>query len=217
MNNKKQKLWVAAAMALLPAAALAAEPANYAGAHLGASNLDNWPVTVDFGAGVSANGNLATDSSWHGGFFIGRQTQNARFEVEYERGRVDIGGASLGLVGAAAGGGTGHYQALLLNAYRTHEFNPKLNGYAGIGIGVGAVSLPALAPLTACNCFRGASNTELALQARLGAEYQADGGHRVFVQYTWLRLSGPDSGGVPAANYSNKTIGSVSAGYRKLF
>ena len=216
MKKNNQNWWGVAALVLLPLGASAAEPGMYAGIHLGGNNLDNWPATVNFGAGVSSPGSLSIDKSWQGGLVVGRQVGNGRFEAEYQYGRIDVTGVSLAAI-SRAGGASGHYHALTVNAYRTHDFSPNVNGYIGVGVGLGQVSLPALAPLAGCNCFRAASKSEFAFQARVGAEYSIASEHRVFAQYTWLRVPGADAGATPSASYPHKTIGTLGAGYRRMF
>ncbi len=214
--------WLALTPALVTALALpfsaAAQPAqaaNYAGVHLGQNNLNNWPAEVNFG-GVIAQGRLALDDGVHGGLLVGRQTDNARFEVEYQHGRIDVSSVQLGPVTQAAQA-RGRYQVLMLNAYRTFALLPSLSAYVGAGLGWSSVKLPRLPPINGCNCFPAASQKGAAFQARVGAEYLLAPGHGLFLQYTALRLPGPDFGGVPSVDYSRRTLGAITAGYRASF
>ena len=173
---------------------------------------------VDFGALVKSSGSVTVDSSWHVGVVLGRQTENARFEAEYQEGNLDIMGLALGAVVRTGPDASGRYRALMANAYRTFTLSPAVEAYAGLGIGMGSVMLPALAPVGACNCFRQASKTDFAFQARVGAEYLTATGDRLFLQYTWLRLPAADSGSVvPSVSYPHTSVGTVSGGFRKKF
>ena len=199
----------------LSAAAQATQPAYYAGAHLGQNNLSSWPAEVNFG-GPRASGRLSLDDGAHGGLMVGRQTENARFEVEYQQGRVDVSSVQLGPVTQGVDA-RGKYHVLMLNAYRTFVLRPSLTAYAGAGVGWSSVKLPGLPPINACNCFPAASKKGAAFQLRVGAEYLVAPGHGLFLQYTALRLPGPDSGGVPSVDYARRTIGALTAGYRATF
>jgi opacity protein-like surface antigen len=200
----------------LPYGAHAAEPGMYAGVHLGQNITHGWPATVDFGGGVRSGGGLNLDNGAHFGVFGGQQTANARFELEYQKGRIKVSDAHLGPISGARSG-TGDYDVLMANAYRTFDLNPQWNAYAALGLGYAKVKMPGLDPLAGCNCFRAASDSGFAYQARVGTEYQFGSGHRVFVQYTALRLPGASNGDLPSVSYPHKTIGAVTAGYRKTF
>ncbi len=193
----------------------ASQPVLYGGAHLGMNNMSSWPAQVNFG-GVTSTGRLSLDDSAHGGLMFGRQTENARFELEYQQGRIEISSAQLGPITQATDA-RGKYQVLMLNAYRTFLLRPNFNAFLGAGIGWGSVKLPALPPISGCNCFPAASDKGVTFQARVGAEYLMQGGHGLFLQYTALRLPGADSGGVPSVDYSRRTISAITAGYRKTF
>ena len=208
--------WSTVVALALPCGAQAAEPGMYAGIHLGQNITSSWPATVDFGAGVRSGGGVGLDNGAHVGVIAGKQTPNARFEAEYQRGRIKVTDASLAAV-SAPHSGTGHYDVFMLNAYRTLDLTPQFNAYAGVGIGYAKVKMPELAALAGCNCFRSASDNGLALQARLGTEYSFGSGHHLFAQYTALRLPGASSSGAPSVSYGRKTIGVVTAGYRKTF
>lgn len=206
-----------AAAAVFAVSAHAADPAIYVGAQFGVNDLNSWPAQVDFGAGVKVDGRQRLGSGNHYGLAVGRQTAKGRFELEYQRGDMKLRGIELGPVSETAGG-SGHYEALTVNAYRTHAFNESVSGYLGVGIGWGAVSLPRASFSTGCNCFPAASEDGLAYLARLGAEYRFGEGHHAFLQYTWLSLPGPSAlGSAPGVEYSRRGIGAVSVGYRKHF
>ncbi len=194
----------------------AADPAPYVMLHLGANHLSSWPATVNFGAGVTANGQVNLDGGVHGGLAIGRQTENARFEAEYQHGKFDVTRQTLGTLTQAASG-SGHYDALTANAYRTFAINTKLSAFAGAGIGWGRVSMPQGPRIGSCNCFPAASKGGLLYQARLGADYDMGNGHHLMAQYTWISLPRSTSGGAPSVSYPRRGVNVLSAAYRKTF
>lgn len=189
---------------------------HYLGGHLGMNLTRGWPATVDFGGGVHAAGRLSLDRGGHQGLLAGRQTRNARFELEYQRGRMTLTGIALGPVDESAAGRV-DYQALTFNAYRTHAFDASWTGFAGAGIGWGKVRLPDARFGNACHCFPEASGGGLVYQLRLGLERAVGDGHRLFAQYTWLSLPSADAGDAPGVAYPRHGVGSVSLGYRKTF
>lgn len=204
-----------ALLALQPAFAQD-KPRYYGAIHLGQNNLEEWPASVDFG-GPTTPGQLKLDRSLHFGIIAGREKDQTRFEIEYQRGRAKIEQVALGAVTQAASG-SGRYQALTVGAYRVFELNPALNAFIGLGIGWGSVSLPQLAPVGACNCFAGAKDSGFVWQARIGAEYEFGRDQAILAQYTLLRLPGPSaSGGAPTAHYGSKRVGAFSVGYRNGF
>lgn len=196
--------------------AQAAEPAPYVTLHLGGNDLSSWPATVNFGAGVQVNGGVSLDGGVHGGIALGRQTENARFEVEYQHGRFDVTRQDLGAF-TQASAREGHYDALTLNAYRTFVVNDKFTAFAGAGIGWGSVSMPQGSPIGTCNCFVAASKSGFLYQGRLGGEYLMGGGHHLLAQYTWLSLPRASSGGTPGISYPRRGVNLLSIGYRKTF
>lgn len=214
---------VSLALACLSLAPLAAQASGdgkdkyYLGAHLGRNALDSWPATVDFGAGVRASGALSLDSGGHYGLMFGRRTENARFELEYQRGDLGLRGVRVN-TGSQSASGRIRYDALTVNAYRTHTFSASWNGYAGVGVGWGSVDLPTASFGVSCKCFPSTSDSGLLYQGRLGLEYAVASQHKLFAQYTWLRLPGADSGNVvPGVEYSRRSLGALSVGYRKDF
>lgn len=202
-------------LAIAGASAFAAPPLRpyYAGGHIGQNDVETWPARVDFGGGVTSPAQLRLDKDLHFGIFAGRQTDNSRLELEYQRGNADITAATLGAV-TQARGGRARYQALTANAYRTFDIAQRITAFAGLGIGWGSVELPLLAPIGTCNCFREASDGGFVWQLRLGAEYQVRPGHNVFGQFTLLNLPDVGSGGTPSVSYDNKRVRTLSVGYR---
>lgn len=220
MKNDSRLLFLAgaafAAAALLPAAAVAAEPSGptYLAAHIGRNNLDRWPASVNFG-GPTVGGHLNLDEGANFGLIAGRQYGANRFELEYQRGRFDVTGAVLGAQSGAVSG-SGHYDALTIGAYRTAAFTTSLSGFAGIGVGAASVKIPQ-ANFTACNCFPAARSTGWMVQARVGLEYAVANGHALLAHYTWLNLPGPNAGTTPAVDYSRRGVGVLGVGYKKAF
>lgn len=204
-----------AAAALTPAIAAAAEPAaSYIAVHAGRNNLDHWPGDVNFG-GPTVSGQLNLDSGAHLGIIAGRQYGANRFEVEYQRGRFKLTGATLGSVSGAVSG-SGHYDVLTVGAYRRADFSQAVAGFAGVGVGAASVSLPQ-ASFTGCNCFAAARSSGWVLQARVGLEFALASGHSVMAHYTWINLPGPHAGGTPSVDYDRHQVGVLSVGYKKTF
>lgn len=227
LQNNMNKTSIASVLAALfavgySAAAVAEEltlrkdSGYYLNLHAGYNNLDNWPATVDLGGGVNVDGKLKLDSGPHFGVAVGRQTENARFELEYQQGSFDLAGIQLGPVSQDASG-TGHYKALTANAYRTYAFDANWLAFAGLGLGFGRVELPAAGFSSGCNCFAAASKDGLVLLGRIGLEYRFNAQHNAAVQYTWLRMPGPQSGGSPSVSYPRENIGVLGLGYRYLY
>ena len=222
-GRRRARAAAVAALACVSVAPLAAnasgEPKEpyYLGAHIGRNALDSWPATVNFGAGVRTGAALSLDAGSHYGLILGRQTEKARFELEYQRGDLKLTGVRVGAASEAASGRL-RYDAFTINAYRTHDFNADWKGFAGVGIGWGSVDLPAASFGGSCKCFPATSDSGLLYQGRLGLEYAVAPEHKLFAQYTWLRLPGADSGSVtPGVEYPNRTLGALSVGYRKTF
>ncbi|HUR87533.1 MAG TPA: outer membrane beta-barrel protein [Ramlibacter sp.] len=195
------------------------QPAYYLGLQGGQNNLRGaWDATVSLGPSVSLPGIATTKRGTHFGVLGGRQTEHARFEVEYQHGGFDITGLQLGPVSQAISAG-GHYDALTANAYRVEPvWDKRVNIYAALGVGWGRVSMPQMG-FTAppCNCFVGSSKSGVTWLARAGAEYNLGEQDKLFLQYTYLALPRPGSGGTPGTEYSRKNVGAISLGYRHNF
>lgn len=204
-----------AALLACAAGPAGAQPGYYFGAHLGVNDASDWPAQVNFGAGVSTGGSADLKQGAQVGLALGRETENARFEVEYQHGRFKVERLHLGTQSQAADG-SGHYDTLMLNAYRLVEFAPKWKGFAGAGIGWGRSALPQ-GSIGACNCFAEASDSGLAYQLRVGAEYALAPDQQVFAQINWLRLPRASGGGTPGVTYGRNSVGALSVGYRKSF
>ena len=194
----------------------AGQPGYYAGVHGGRNDVKDWNASVSLGAIVTLPGTVGAERAAHWGVFGGRQTENARFEVEYQWGNFDITSIQLGALQQAVAK-EGDYRALMLNAYRTYDFNERFTGYAGLGIGWGEVKLPQMGFSGGCNCFPAADKSGFAYQGRIGAEWHITPRHNAFLQYTSIRLPRPASGGTPGVTYSRKSVGTISIGYRHQF
>jgi opacity protein-like surface antigen len=217
-----KRLGSVAAAVLLAAAALPAAhgqqqgPVRYYGAaHVGQNTLSDWGANVNFG-GVNSPGSLKLDRGLHFGLMAGRQKDNTRVEVEYQRGRVNIESMSLGPVTQATDA-SGHYQALTLNGYGVWKLADSFNGFLGLGVGWGSVKLPGLPSISGCNCFRQSSDDGFVWQLRVGAEYDIAAERQLFAQYTYLRLPKSNSGGTPGVSYSSKSVGALTVGLRSGF
>ena len=212
---------LAACAAALAGAAYAnhgAPAANYLGLHGGVNNVrGDWGADVSLGTAVTLPGTLSTQRGAHFGVFGGRQTEHARFELEYQQGRFDVTRLQLGPVSQAVDTG-GNYRALTANAYRTEPISSRLTLYGALGIGWGRVALPQMAFVSPpCNCFPAASKSGFAWLARAGIEFQVSEGGRAFVQYTHLDLPRAGSGGAPGVSYSRRDAGALTVGWRHTF
>lgn len=209
---------LALGMALAWSAASADEssPHYYLGLQGGRNNLNNWNADVSLGAGVTLPGKVNLDQGTQGGLILGRQTEHARYEIEYQHGSFDLQAINLGSQTQTVGG-SGHYDALTLNAYRTESLSESISGYLGAGIGFGKTKLPGAGFSSGCHCFPAASGNGLTYQLRAGLEYDLAAPHKAFIQYTLLSLPGPDSGSNPGVEYDRKQIGIIGLGYRYIF
>ncbi|MCX7178890.1 MAG: outer membrane beta-barrel protein [Proteobacteria bacterium] len=210
---------VATSLAAFTPLAHAGESSWYLGFELGKSDLDTWPAKVDFGSGIKIDGSMDLDASGHAGLLLGKQSGDARFELEYQYGRFNLARLELGPLTEQAGG-AGHYSALTLNAYRRVELSGNLSGFGGAGVGWGSVSMPQAGFSGGCHCFPHASDRDWVYQARLGMEYLFGESNFAFAQYTWLRLpsAAQDSSiNGPGIEYPRRTLGILSIGYRRGF
>ncbi len=197
-------------------AAIAAEPpAWYMAVHVGANTLDDWPATVDFG-GVKSEGLLGLERGNHAGLTVGRESEHARFELEFVHGRIKVDTIELSGV-REPGAARGKYDVVLANIYRHDALTSSLRAFAGIGVGWGRAELPLLRFSSGCECLGPASRSGAAYQARVGLAYQPSQGHAVSVQYSHLSLVGPRRGGTPSVEYGRRSFGALSAAYTHYF
>ena len=121
-----QRILAATAATFVVAAHAADEmqPAYYLGVQGGENNLrGGWNGTVSLGPAVTLPGAVTTKRGAQYGVFGGRQTEHARFEVEYQHGGFDITGLKLGPVSQSISS-SGHYDAITANAYRVRVRAP---------------------------------------------------------------------------------------------
>lgn len=207
----------ASTLVLAPAVAAADDArANYWGAHLGANTLQEWNASVDFGFGKALDGRAGLQRGLHGGFQVGRQSGHGRYELEYERGRLRVERLTLPPLSAVVDG-SGHYDAVFANAYRTDRLGSALDSFIGGGIGWGRVKLPQLNLGDTCSCFGPASKSGFAWQLRAGLAYRLAATDRIALQYSWLQPPRPQRGGEPAVQYERRRIGALTLGYLHEF
>jgi opacity protein-like surface antigen len=207
----------AGALALCPASAADMDPpAYYAGAHLGANTLRDWNARVDFGFGTALDGQAELRRGLHGGLQFGRQEGHGRYEVEYERGRLRVERLTLAPLSEAVNG-SGRYEALFANAYRTDRLGTALDSFIGGGIGWGRVKLPQLNLGETCACFGPASKSGFAWQLRAGLAYRLTAADSVALQYTWLGLPRPGRESEPSVQYERRRFGALTLGYLRQF
>jgi len=215
MDNLRQ-CCVAAAAALFAMGAGAAEPVRYWGVHAGVNTLKSWDAQVDFGFGAPIGGRADLDRGVHGGLMVGRQSEHARYELEYETGRIKVARLTLDPLSEAVNG-KGRYHALFANAYRTDRLSERIDAFVGGGIGWGRVKLPQLGLGNSCNCFGPASKSGFAWQLRAGLGYRVSDQASVTLQYTWLALPRPEAEGPPGIRYDRKRFGALTLGYSHQF
>lgn len=213
MNINPSKPLLIAALLCLPLASHA-EDAGYWSVQGGVNKLSDWPGTVNFG-GPAADASLQLDRGAQFGAAIGRQYDKTRYELEYQHGQFDITGARVAALTQPADG-SGKYDVLTANAYRTLPLNDTLALYAGLGLGYGRINLPKVGGATGCQCLGKASKGSAAYQARLGMEYRTSDTGLAFVQAGWLSLPGARSEGTAYVTYPRRGFATVGVGYRGL-
>jgi opacity protein-like surface antigen len=193
-----------------------AESQYYLGAQIGAHDLDNWTGIANIGANINLNARLELDGNREGGVFIGRQTEHARFELEYQRGSFDIGSVDLGPILDQRIDASGNYQGLTLNAYRTAALTDNLGAYLGIGIGWGEANLPRADFTNGCSCLNDATGNGFIYLARLGLDYHLGKRLDLGLQYTWLAdmPALATAVNVPGVQYARQDIGIAAVTFR---
>jgi len=194
------------------------EPFNYFALHLGLHDVQEWPAKVSLGNGIEFPGLVLLDATLEYGLQVGREYEKSRYEVEYQRGGYKASNIALNALSQDASG-TGHYQALTINAYRTRDFSERTAGYLGAGIGYGAARLPRMGFSGGCQCFPQADSSGLVWQVRIGLERLIGTHSRAGLQYTRIfGMPGPGSGrALPAVQYPDKDIDTLSIVYRREF
>jgi opacity protein-like surface antigen len=181
----------------------------------GVNNLSRWPATVNFG-GPSVPASLELDRGAQFGAALGRQNGNARYELEYQHGRFGISAVQIGATSGSADA-NGHYDVLTVNALRRLPLSAQSALYAGLGVGVGKLSLPDVAVASGCHCVAAASKTGFTWLARLGAETAVGAAGRGFVQLSWLNVPGAQSGGASYVSYPRRGFAVLGVGLRQAF
>ncbi|MCC2956719.1 porin family protein [Massilia sp. IC2-477] len=219
MSNMTQwcaRLGVSAAATLLCTQAGAADAVRYWGAHAGVNTPTSWNAQVDYGAGSLATARLDLDRGAHAGLVLGRQSGHARYELEYEAGRMKTKRLTIGPRSAALGA-RGRYQALFANVYRVEQLNESIDAFVGAGIGWGRATMPRVGLGDGCSCFGPASKSGFAWQLRAGLGYRVSAQSSVSLQTTWLALPRPEAEGPPAVRYARKRFGALTLGYSRQF
>jgi opacity protein-like surface antigen len=192
-----------------------AQESRYWSVQGGLNNVSDWPAKVNFG-GPTVDAGLKIDGGAQFGAAIGKQYDQARYELEYQHGMFDIDSITVaGIVQNT--NASGKYDVLTANASRTLPINAATALYAGVGIGYGRVNLPRLAVAGGCKCIEKASKGSLAYQARLGVEYRVNERGLAFLQLGWLSLPGARSDGNAYVSYPRKGFATRGVGYRGHF
>jgi len=194
------------------------EPFNYFALHLGKHDVQAWPALVSLGNGIEFDGQVLLDDKLAFGLQVGREYEKYRYDIEYQRGAYKASNISLNALSQAVSG-SGHYQALTLNAYRMKDFSERTNGYIGAGIGYGAAQLPQMGFSAGCQCFPEADSSGFVWQARIGIERLIGEHSRLGLQYSRIfDMPGPSSGrAAPSVQYPDKDIDYLSIVYRRDF
>ncbi|MFP5391548.1 MAG: outer membrane protein [Gammaproteobacteria bacterium] len=186
--------------------------APYWSVQAGLNRLSHWPATVS-SHGASVDADLGLGRGAQAGLAWGRQFHHARYEVEFQHGRIDIERARLGSVSQNVSA-SGHYDALTANALHQAAVSPALSLYAGAGVGVARTRLPHISLPSGCACVPAADKRGLAWQLKGGAELRISAHGNVFVQAGRLSLPGPASATI---TYPRRAFTVVGIGYRHVF
>jgi len=194
-------------------------PFTYLGLQLGLHDVDAWPARISLGNGVDFDGGVLLDEQLAWGVQLGREHENWRYELEYQRGGYEVGTLNLNALTENVRGDEGRYEALLLNGLRLHDFSERLTGYLGLGIGLGRAELPAQGFTGGCQCFPAAEESGFVWQARLGLEYRLGERTRLGLHYSRLfAMPGPVSdAGAPSIAYDERDIDTLALNLRWEF
>lgn len=206
------------ALALTASPALANEDRDqtYATVHAGYTILDNWPARVDFGGGIAFDGGLALDGDAEFGVAVGHQYGDWRIEAEYQRGYFGITGVTLDGTTVSADA-KGHYDTIMLNAYRDFDLTDTLSAFVGAGAGWSNLSLPKVVFDPSCDCFGETSKRGFSYQLRAGVEYDVTDRVSFYGQYNRLFLPATNGSGAASTSYAKKDFGIASVGLRLAF
>lgn len=212
-----KKAFIAAALLALPLSALAqsadaTQESRYWSVQAGMNSLSHWPAMVDFG-GPQADASLGLERGAQFGAAWGKQYDKARYELEYQHGRFDIDSVTISSRTEQVSA-SGKYDVLTANALRSVAINPDWSVYAGLGIGIGRVSLPGIRLASGCKCISEASKSRFTYLVRTGAEYRLSNTGFGFVQLSWMKLPGSSSGAMPSVTYPKRGVGTLGFGYR---
>lgn len=215
-----KQAFIVATLLSLPFGAMAqaagdAQESRYWSAQAGMNSLSHWPAEVDFG-GPKAQASLGLERGAQFGAAWGKQYDKARYELEYQHGRLKIDSVTIaGLTEQVSA--SGHYDVLIANALRHVAINPDWSAYAGLGIGIGRVSLPGIGLASGCKCFSEASKSGFTYQARIGTEHRLSETGFGFAQLGWIKLPGTSSGAMPSVTYPKRGVATLGFGYRGLY
>jgi opacity protein-like surface antigen len=216
MTQWRARLGLSAAATLLCTQAGAAYALPYWGVHAGVNTPKSWNAQVDYGSGIPVTARLDLERGPHAGLMVGRQTAHARYELEYETGRIKTERLTIGPRSAAVDA-KGRYQALFANGYRVEPLSGSIDGFVGAGIGWGHATMPRVGLGDGCSCFGPASKSGFAWQLRAGLGYRVSAQSSLSLQYTWLALPRPEAEGLPKVRYERKPFGAVTLGYSMQF
>ncbi len=194
-------------------------PFPYLGLQLGLHDVDAWPAQISLGNGVDFEGGVTLEDDLAFGLQLGREYENSRYELEYQRGGYTMATINLGALSEEVAGDKGRYEALTLNALRLHDFSERLTGYAGLGIGYGRAQLPAAGFAGGCQCFPEAEESGFVWQARIGLEYRLGERARLGLQYSRLfDMPGPrEEDALPSIVYAERDIDTLALSLRWEF
>ncbi len=204
----------------LPAAAQARDSdderrVNYWAVQGGVNRLASWPGVVNFG-GPSADASLTLDRGATFGVVLGRQYGKARYDLEYQHGRMDITGVRIAALAEKVDSSL-RYDTLTINATRQLRLSQNWLVYGGIGAGYGRVNLPTIGLASGCKCITTASRGSGVVQLRAGLDYQLNPDGLLYLQLGMARLPGAASKSVPSVTYPKRDVATLSLGYRGFF
>ncbi len=194
---------LAAALLCLPLAVSAGE-SRYWSAQAGLNNLSRWPAS---------DAELGLKRGPQFGIAWGKQHKRARYELEYQHGRINVEHASVGGIGGAVDS-KGSYNVLTANALRQLPLNHAWSLYGGVGVGVGRTKLPHIGLPSACTCMAAAGKSGFAWQAKAGTELRVSNSGQAFLQLGWLSVPGPEASSI---DYPRRGFAVVGLGFRSHY
>ncbi len=189
---------------------------NYWAVQGGPNQLRAWPGTINFG-GPSADASLTLKSGATVGAVLGRQIGKARYDIEYQHGRLDISAVRIAALSEQVDA-TLKYDTLTVNAWRQLRVGERWLAYAGVGAGYGRVNLPAITlTSSSCKCFTKIDKGGAVVQLRLGTEYELSEDGLAYLQIGLARLPGAVAKSVPSISYPHRQVATLALGYRGFF